>query len=32
MTLPILLLIALVILQALDAYTTWRILSAGGAS
>lgn len=30
MTLPILLLIALALLQALDAYTTWRILSAGG--
>ena len=30
MTLPILLLIALSVLQALDAWTTWRILGAGG--
>ena len=30
MTMTILLLIALAILQALDAWTTWRILSAGG--
>lgn len=30
MALPVLLLIALALLQALDAWTTWRILGAGG--